>query len=210
MTDLLHATTLVVSQRAKLIELTNQYEIRAADGSSLGYVQQEGQSGARKVLRFVTDVDQFLTHRLSLYDAAGGKVLSLTRPAKVFKSRLIVEAGDGRPVGEIIQRNVFGEISFDLVDALKQTLGQIKAENWRAWDFSIVDATGTEVARIDKKFVGVAKAVFTNADNYVVDIGPDVSGDLRLLVLAAATAVDTALKQDSRGVDAGDALDLFG
>ena len=209
MTELVTAPRFVVSQRAKLIELTNQYEIRAEDGSRLGHVEQEGQSGVRKVLRFVTDIDQFLTHRLSLYDAAGSKVVALTRPAKVFKSRLLVDDGDGRRVGEIVQRNVFGKIHFDLLGTQGERLGQIKAENWRAWDFSIVDATETEVARIDKKFVGLAKAVFTNADNYLVDIDPAVTGDFRLLVIAAATAVDTALKQDARGLNGADALDLF-
>jgi uncharacterized protein YxjI len=204
MTQLLSADKLVVSQKAKLVELTNQYGIRGADGTDLGYVQQEGQSKLPKVFRFVSDLDQFLTHRLSVYDSAHNKVLQLTRPAKLMKSRLLVEDGEGRKVGDIVQNNVFGKIRFDLVGAQGENLGQIRAENWRAWDFSIVDQAGMEVGRIDKKFVGVAKAVFTNADNYVVDISPELEGDVRLLVIAAATAVDTALKQDARGLDVTD------
>ncbi len=50
---------------------------------------------------------------------------------------------------------MFGKIRFDLIGPQDQTLGQIKAENWRAWDFSIVDASDKEVGRIDKKFVGL-------------------------------------------------------
>jgi hypothetical protein len=86
---------------------------------------------------------------------------------------------------------VFGRIRFDLLGAGGDNLGQIRAENWRAWDFSIVDRNETEIGRIDKKFVGVAKAVFTNADNYVVSLDTQLAGDLRLLVVAAAAAVDT-------------------
>lgn len=209
MPDLLTASQLVVSQRAKLIELTNQYEIRDSAGCALGYVQQQAQSTARKVLRLATDIDQFLTHRLSVYDASERLIVTLTRPAKVFKSRLLVEDDTGRRVGEIVQQKVFGKIAFDLLGAAGEPLGQIRAENWRAWDFSIVNAADREVARIDKKFVGIAKAVFTNADNYVVDIADDVRGEFRLLVLAAATAVDTALKQDPGKVGGADALDLF-
>ena len=199
MADLLSAERLVVNQKAKLVELTNQYLIRDVDGNELGKVQQEGQSKARKALRFVTNVDQFLTHTLSITDAAGTKLLEIVRPRKVFKSRFQVKDGSGRDIGQIVQNNVFGKITFDLVDPQEQKLGAIKAENWRAWDFSIVDATDTEIGRIDKKFVGIAKAIFTTGDHYVVDIGPSVAGDLRLLVLAAALAVDTALKQDDRG-----------
>ena len=206
MPDLLTAPRLVINQKAKLVELTNQYKIRDPDGTELGYVEQEGQSTARKVLRFVTKVDQFLTHHLGVYDLSGNKLLHMTRPSKVFKSRLVVTDGTGRNVGEIVQKNVFGKIRFDLVGSQGQTLGQIKAENWRAWDFSIVDATDHEVGRIDKKFVGIARAVFTTGDNYVVDIDPGLEGDLRLLALAAACAVDTALKQDDRGFSVTDLL----
>ena len=66
---------------------------------------------------------------------------------------------------------------------------------------SLLDGNEREVARITKKFVGVAKAIFTPADNYIVDIDHSVQGQTRLFVLASATAVDTALKQDSRGID---------
>jgi uncharacterized protein YxjI len=208
MTELLTADKLVVSQKAKLIELTNQYEIRDAGGAQLGFIQQEGQSKLRKFARFVTDVDQFLTHRLAVYDSSQNKVLEMTRPRKIFKSRLLVEDGSGRKVGEIVQNNVFGKISFDLIGVHGEKMGRIQAENWRAWDFSIVDQTDVEVARIDKKFVGIAKATFTNADNYVVDIDRRVEGDFRLLVVAAATAVDTALKQDPRGVSVTDVIDF--
>ena len=199
----------MVSQKAKLIELTNQYEIHGSDGAELGYVQQEGQSRLRKVARFMSSVDQFLTHRLSIYDSAHTKVLELTRPAKLLKSRINVKDGHGRKVGDIVQQNVFGKIRFDLVGAHGENLGQIRAENWRAWDFSIVDRDETEVGRIDKKFVGVMKAVFTAADNYVVDLNADLDGNLRLLAIAAAAAVDTALKQDARGIDVADIGDFI-
>jgi uncharacterized protein YxjI len=208
MNELLKADKLVVSQRAKLIELRNQYAIRGADGETLGYIEQEAQSRAKKFFRLVTDLDQFLTHRLAIYERDYRKVLEVTRPRKIFKSRFLVQDGDGRRVGQIVQANVFGKIRFGLVDAQGQPLGQIKAENWRAWDFSIVDRTGREVARIDKKFVGVLRAVFTTGDNYVVDLAPELDGDLRLMVVAAALAVDTALKQDARGLDFTDVIDI--
>jgi len=52
------------------------------------------------------------------------------------------------------------------------------------------------------------KAVFTTADNYVVSLDARLDGDLRLLVTAAAAVVDTALKQDPRGIDIGDLADF--
>jgi uncharacterized protein YxjI len=203
MSDLLSHNKLIVNQKAKLIELTNQYHIRDEQGQDIGWVQQENQSKFRKVLRFLTSLDQFLTHHLGIYDASGQKVVALTRPGKIFKSRVVIDEPDGRNVGQIVQKNVFGKIRFDIHGAQGENLGQIRAENWRAWNFAIVDETDREVGRITKKFVGVAKALFTTADNYIVDVDPGLTGDKRKMVLAAALSVDTALKQDARGLDAG-------
>jgi len=56
------------------------------------------------------------------------------------------------------------------------------------------------VARITKTFEGVAKTMFTTADNYVVQIHAELPQPLLSLVVAAALSVDTALKQDARGL----------
>jgi uncharacterized protein YxjI len=204
MTSLLELDRLVFNQKAKLIELTNEYHIRDENGSDVGFVREEGQSKLKKLARLLSEVDKLLTHRLMVYEMDGERVLELTRPRKVFKSRLLVANGSGKAIGEIMQKNVFGKIRFDLNDASGRTVGQIRAENWRAWDFAIVDATENEVARITKKWGGLAKAVFTTADNYVVEIDPAVNGDLRLLVVASAAGIDTALKQDDRGLSVDD------
>ncbi|MFN8021474.1 MAG: phospholipid scramblase-related protein [Acidimicrobiales bacterium] len=190
---------LIVNQKAKLIELNNQYGVFDRNGRQLAAVNQVGQSAAKKVLRLVSNLDQFMTHQLQITDAAGTVQLRLTRPAKVFKSTVVVSDGQGNEIGKIVQDNVFGKIHFTL-EAGGHTYGAIKAENWRAWNFRIEDHTGTEVARITKTFEGVAKTLFTTADNYVVQIHTRLPQPLNALVVASALSVDTALKQDSRGL----------
>ena len=189
---------LIVNQKAKIIELNNQYGVFDREGRQLAAVNQVGQSTAKKVLRLVSSLDQFLTHQLEITDANGNVALRLTRPAKVFKSTVVVSDGQDREIGRIVQDNVFGKIHFTL-QAGEHTYGSIRAENWRAWDFRIEDHTGTEVARITKTFEGLAKTLFTTADNYVVQIHTKLPQPLNALVVASALSVDTALKQDSRG-----------
>jgi uncharacterized protein YxjI len=190
---------LVVNQVAKVIELNNEYRIMDQRGTTIGAVRQHGQSALRKAMRMLTSVDQFLTHRLQLLDAQGRVLLHLTRPAKVFKSTIVVTDAAERELGRIVQQNVFGKISFAL-EADGRQIGAIRAENWRAWDFRIEDATGTEVARITKTFEGVLKTLFTTADNYVVQLHVKPPQPLHSLIVAAACSVDTALKQDARGL----------
>jgi len=189
---------LVVNQKAKLIELNNQYSVFDQNGRQVASVNQVGQSTAKKAMRLLTSLDQFMTHKLEIADTEGRVLLRITRPAKVMKSTVIVSDGNDQEIGRIVQDNMFGKIHFTLQSG-GHTYGAIKAENWRAWNFRIEDHTGTEVARITKTFEGVAKTLFTSADNYVVQIHTMIPQPLNSLVVAAALSVDTALKQDSRG-----------
>jgi uncharacterized protein YxjI len=190
---------LVVNQKAKLIVVTNQYAVYDRDGKQIGYVTEVGQSTAKKVLRVVSSLDQFMTHRLEARDMNNNVVLQLTRPRKVLKSTVIVADGAGNEIGRIVQENAIGKIHFGL-EAGGTRLGEIRAENWRAWNFAINDASGNEVARITKTFEGVMKTMFTTADNYVVQLHTTIAQPLLSLVVASALSVDTALKQDARGL----------
>jgi uncharacterized protein YxjI len=189
---------LVVNQKAKLIEINNEYAIYDQHARQIGAVREVGQSNLKKAARFVSSLDQYMTHKLQITDMNGQPVLALTRPAKFVKSRILVEAPNGQPIGEIVQQNSIGKIRFGL-ESGGHSYGMIQGENWRAWNFSIKDHTGAEVARITKTWEGLAKTMFTTADNYVVQIHRPLEEPLRSLVLAAAVSVDTALKQDSRG-----------
>jgi uncharacterized protein YxjI len=197
---LFSAPVLVVSQKTKIVELTNEYAVSAEDGTPLGAVVEVGQSQLKKLVRLLTSFDQFFTHRLEVRDVSGEPVLRLTRPSKFVKSKVIVERPGGGEVGRIVQQNAIGRIRFAMI-AHDVQVGELRAENWRAWDFSIVDESGTEVARIKKTWEGLAKTMFTNADNYVVRIHRPIPDPLLSLVIASALTVDTALKQDSRGLN---------
>jgi uncharacterized protein YxjI len=191
---------LVVNQKAKLIEINNEYAIYDQHGRQLGAIRQVGQSAAKKVARVLLNVDQFLTHSLQIVDMTGAVQLTITRPRKVVKSRFLVGDGAGREIGQIVQKNVFGKIRFGFeVDG--REIGSLNAENWRAWNFNVQDANGGEVARIKKTWEGLAKTMFTTADNYVVQIPRPLDEPLRSLVVASALSVDTALKQDQRGLN---------
>ena len=169
---------LVVNQKAKLIEVNNEYAIYDQHGRQIGAVRQVGQSTLKKAIRVLGSYDQFMTHKLQVVDVHGNVLMALTRPAKVLKSRVIVQDGMGNEVGVIAQQNAIGKIRFSL-EAGGQQWGSINAENWRAWNFNIQDHTGAEVARITKTWEGLAKTMFTTADNYVVHIHRPLQDPLR-------------------------------
>lgn len=184
---------LVVSQKAKLIEVNQEYAVYNQHGQQVGAVRQVGQSAMKKVVRVMGNYDAFMTHKMQVVDAHGQVLLMLTRPRKVVKSRFIVQDGAANEIGQIAQQNAFGKIRFAMESGGHQW-GSINAENWRAWNFSIQDHAGGEIARITKKFAGL-KATFTTADNYVVQIHRPLEEPLRSLVVAAALSIDNAIHQ---------------
>ena len=192
---------LVVNQKAKLIELNNQYSIFDQTGRQIAAVEQVGQSAFRKLIRLFGSIDQFFTTKLEVRDPGGRVLLGLRRPGKIFKSKVIVTDASGNEIGRIVQQNMIGKINFAF-ESGGQRVGAIKGENWRAWNFRIEDAAGTEIARVTKTFEGIAKTMFTTADNYVVQVHQRAAEPLNSLVVASALSIDTALKQDARGFGA--------
>ncbi len=199
MSGLLTQERFFVNQKAKFIELTNEYKIRDEEGNEIGHVTEEGQSKLKKVARFVTNLDQMMTHTYGLYDETGTKILETIRPRALIFSKVHVKDATGRDVGTLVQgKKLFKKFEFAIESPTGEKLGMVRAENWRAWNFQLLDATENEVGRITKKWAGSVKEIFTTSDNYMVEISPTVSGDLRLLMFAVATGIDTAIKQDDK------------
>jgi uncharacterized protein YxjI len=191
---------LVVNQKAKLFERKAEYSVFDQHGRKVAGVRQFGISMSRMVVG-----RDNATKRLQIVDAEGRPILTLTRPATVLKSKVTVMREDGTPVGHIVQEN-FGVLASILggrfnirfrMESGGETLGTINAESWQAWDFSIQDPHGAEIARITKTWAGFSKEMFTKADNYVLEMHRTLEDPLLSLVVSAALAVDTVLKQDS-------------
>jgi uncharacterized protein YxjI len=192
-TSLLQASTLVVEQRRKLFELRNQYKVFDGAGTQIGVIEQDQQSFLTLLARIGTDLDVVLPVTLKVLDATGAAVLSIRKPW--FTTRLSVARADGSPVGSIYKRIRMGKARFTLLDFSGSQIGEVRAENWRAKDFAVFDASANEVARVAKKWRGIATEVFTDADTYVVHLTPAAVEPLRTLAIAAALAVDLVMKQ---------------
>ncbi|MEV0697379.1 phospholipid scramblase-related protein [Saccharopolyspora sp. NPDC050389] len=186
---------LVINQKAKLIEVANEYAVYDQHGRQLGSVMQVGQSGAQKALRMFTKLDSLMTVTLEIRDATGRPVLVLTRPATMWKGTVHVQRPDQSPVGDIKLANVWGKARFDF-EVNGQRIGGMRAENLRAWDIKVLDHADAEIGQITKTWQGLAKAAFTTADNYVLRINRPLPDPLLSMVVASALTVDTILSQN--------------
>ncbi len=199
------APVLIVRQKTKLIEVNNEYTIHDQQGESIADVRQVGQGRAQKALRFLgTPADRLLTFRLRVSDRDGNVLLMLSRPAKLVKSRLVVQDGEGNELGQILQENALGKKSFSL-QADGEELGKVVGKNWTSWEFVVQDRLGTDVAHLTNTLDGLSMLdllseglydTFSSADSYAVEILQPIDQPLRSLVVAAALAIDVALHQE--------------
>lgn len=151
---------LIVNQKAKLFEKKAEYAVFDQHGRKIGGVREFGLS----MSSFVVGREN-ATKRLLIVDGEGSPLLTLTRPATMWKSKVAVMRGDGSLVGHIAQESLGVMASmlggkFNVrfrMEADGKTIGSINAEDWRAWDFNLLDENGAEVARITKTWAGLGR-----------------------------------------------------
>lgn len=187
---------LIVNQKAKLFEGSSNFSVFSASGAQIGAVKQVGQSKAGKFLKAVSNLDALMNARYEIVDMADQVVLVIDKPRSFIKGRVVVQRPDGTEIGQIVQKLRLGKPKFLLTaPGGEQELGTIHAENFRAWNFSITDSGEQEIAKISKTWAGMKKELFTNADNYVVELKFALPDPLHSLVIASALTIDQILKQ---------------
>ena len=195
--SLLDQPVLLVHQRAKLFEVRNQYQLMDGAGQPVGVVEQVNQSPLAVFSRIFSNLDTTLPMELQVRDTAGATALTLNKPW--FRLAVTVTGGDGTAYGSVRKQVRVGKARFSLLDPGGNLVGEALAQNWRARDFVVNDANGVEIARVTKQWAGAAKELFTDADNYVIQVSPTVVGPLRGLAIAATWAIDIVMKQKDAG-----------
>ena len=190
--SLLAQQVLVVRQKLKVIELRNEYAVLDQHGRQIGAVLQATQSPLAFLARVFTSWDVALP--ITLHILGPGTVPELIVHKPWFTWRCQVSRPDGQPLGEIIKQVRLGRARFTLLDPRGAQLGEVRAHNWRAKDFSVLDGAGQPIARVTKKWAGL-RELFTDADTYVVEVSPAAVDPLRSLAVATCLVIDVVMKQ---------------
>ena len=180
-------------QKRKFLELRNQYTLTGDDGTEIGKVEQAKQSPFAFILRLVSSMDVALPVTLHVTTADGSEELKLHKPW--FRFAVKVSDGGGNALGSVNKKMRVGKAVFSVEGANGEEVGVLKAENWRARDFRLENASGSEVARVTKQWRGLLTEAFSDADSYAVTFEDTTDNTTRKLALAAALAVDLTMKQ---------------
>lgn len=188
---LAQATELIVAQKKELAELfgvesRNKYEIRLG-GQPWLYAAEQGKDLLGALVRQV--MGHMRTFEIHVFDTGRQLVLRIVHPFAFWLQRLEVTHASGQPLGTIRQRFSFFRKRFDVEDAQGRVLLQVASPFWKPWTFTFVEG-GQERAVVQKKWGGIGREMFTDADTFRVGFTGPLGPDARALVLAAALFVD--------------------
>lgn len=186
------SSELMIVQRRELAELfgietRNKYSIEV-NGAPFAFAAEQGKGGLALLARMF--LGHWRTFEIHFFDNARQLVLRAVHPFRFFFQRLEVSAENGRALGAIQQRWAFFSKKFDVTDPTGRMLLSVSSPIWRPWTFKF-ERDGRELARVEKKWGGLLREAFTDADRFrVVYESQELSLDERNLILAAGLFID--------------------
>ncbi len=188
-----------VREKVGIFKAANSYDFFHPETGELLMQSTEEDLGLfTKLLRF-TDFKTFTPFDATVRDAAGRRVIRVSRGISFLFSRVEVFDEHDMPVGTFQERFSFPRKKIEVLDNAGNIVLMLRG-SFLAWDFTFFQMTSggeEEVARIGKVWAGLAKELFTTADNYVLGMNPALGAEnpLRMMILAAVVCVDMVFKE---------------
>lgn len=181
---------LVVSQRKEWgeiltgFETKNKYAVLDASGNDL-YIAAE--LGGSLLLRwFLKALRPF---EINVWTYENRLVLRVVRPFRFYFHELSVYDSHGRLLGTIQKRFSLLRRIYSVLDGSGQELYQLFGPILHPWTFEIRKEDG-EYGKITKKWSGLLKESFTDADNFGVSFPASWDKKIKALFLGAVFLID--------------------
>jgi uncharacterized protein YxjI len=181
---------LVVSQKKEWgeiltgFETRNRYKVFDAAGQELFAAAEEG--GNILLRWFLKAMRPFRVQIRGLDDTG---VMQVRRPFRFFFHEAVVSDATGRTLGTIRRQFALLRRIYSVTDDRGRELCQLFGPILHPWTFEVRQG-GIEQGKICKKWSGLLKEGFTDADNFGVTFPPGWSNEHKALLLGAVFLVD--------------------
>jgi uncharacterized protein YxjI len=192
---MLDRTQYLVKEHVAAFKLTDTYDIfDAQTGEQLGVAREEI-SELAKWMRLLVN-KQLMPTTVVIRDDADEPMLTIRRGVAFLRSKVTVTDADGEPLGYFKSKLFSLGGGFDVFNLQDQKVAEVRGD-WKGWNFKFRTSSGEELGTVAKQWAGIAKELFTSADNYVIALTDGSPGNpaLAALLLAAGIAIDTVFKE---------------
>jgi uncharacterized protein YxjI len=177
-------------------ESRNRFEIVTEAGEVLGYAAEEGGGFGTMILRNL--LGRCRACKVHIYEPDGGEIASGVKPFRFYFHRMeLFERGE--KIGAIQRRFSIFHRKFVMEGPDGSELLEIYSPLFRIWTFKL-QRDGLEMGRISKKWGGLLKEMFTDADVFGIEFShPDLPMSIKKLLLVAVFLVDfTCFEENTR------------
>lgn len=201
--NLTSTSQVVVQQRKELAEIfgfetRNKYEIYNDKKHLIGFCAEQQKGFLGILLR------QFLGHwrtfEVHFFDEKRNLVMIAKHPFRFFFQEFHVYDASGKPIGWANQR--FGVLTkkFDVMDAQNNLILIMRSGLFKIWTFPLTSPQGLEKAIIRKRWGGLLKEMFLDADNFAVEFqDAALNQEQRALILALSVFTDLQYFEEKGG-----------
>ncbi|XLZ67803.1 phospholipid scramblase-related protein [Massilia sp. SR12] len=190
---MLEKSNYLVKEHVGVLKFSGTYDIIDPETQAHIGVAQERLGFLTHALRLVIDKRILPTTVAIAEQVDGPAVLTIKRGFTLLRSRIDILDRSGQAIGYFKSKLFSLGGGFYVHDTRDQLVAEVKGD-WKGWNFKFIDANGSEVGTVTKKWAGLGKELFTSADNYMISIGQDFKGKGGLL-LAAGLAIDIVFKE---------------
>ena len=177
-------------------EARNRYELFDEDGSLIARAAEESGGFGRMLSR------QFFGHcrrsRIHVYGLDDQELGWGDKPFRFYFHRMDVYEG-GQKVGSIQRKFSIFHRKFVIENARGQEVLEIHSPLFRIWTFKLL-FRGREVGRVTKKWGGLLREMFTDADTFGIEYegGADMDA-LRMVLICSTFLIDFTCFENNQG-----------
>jgi len=183
----------VISQVKEMLEIfagfetKNKYRVVGEGGEELFYAAETSTGLFSVLLRLWLKAARPFTMQVIGRD--GSIVLKLHRPFRFVFHRLEISDGQGHLLGVVQKRWSWVRRIYDVLDGQDNARLRLFGPLFRPWTFEVRKGEA-EAGLIQKKWSGALKEMFTDADNFALELGDSLDLDERTLLLGAVFLID--------------------
>ena len=201
---MLERDTYVVRERTHFLRSKHTFDILDAEtGEELGVADERIHPLVSALRWFVSK--QLMPTAVEVREKPDDSlVFTVRRGAYLFRSKVEVLDSQAAPVGHFRSKVLTVGGGFHIYDKDGRHFAEVKG-NLLGFNYRFLTPDrAVELGTVAKKWGGLAKELFTSADTYVVHVNPELAGQplAKMLVLAAALAIDMIYKAESRTIGA--------